>query len=250
MPERNVKQPKRKQPFPSEQLTKLKELQERIGYKYRDISLLRNALVHASYVNESGLKNLQDNERLEFIGDAVLQLVVSEHLFRKHPDEPEGALTVIRSSIVGRRHCAAMAKHLRLDNHVLVGKGERSAAGGVKKSILANAFEALIASLYFDGGMEAARRFVLTTLGECGPHGLKGDENFKAQLQAICQKSPGVLPLYRVVSAEGPDHQKTFEVEVSINGVPYGTGKGPTKKAAQQEAARKALEKTPTVPPE
>ncbi len=229
--------------IPPAQLSKLKELEKRIGYRFHDISLLRNALVHASYVNESETQDLQDNERLEFVGDAVLEFVVSEYLYRKFPGQTEGTLTVVRSSIVGRRHCAAMAKQLELDDCLLVGKGERNAAAGMKKSILANALEALIASIYFDGGMGAARRFILKMLEQHIPASVTGDENFKAHLQALCQRKAGVLPSYRVISTEGPDHQKTFEVEVSIKGAPWGTGRGASKKEAQQEAAKKALEK-------
>jgi len=238
------------QQFQPELLTKLRELEEKIGYRYHDVSLLRDALVHTSYVNESGIEGLEDNERLEFVGDAVLQFVASEYLYRKHPGESEGTLTIFRSSIVGRKHCATMAKHLGLDEYLFVGKGERSPGAGVKKSILANAFEALIASIYFDGGLEAARRFVLKTLEESIPHGMGSDENFKARLQSVCQKTAGVLPSYRLISARGPEHQKTFEVEVLIKGVPSGRGKGLSKKAAQQEAARTALEAMPKDLPE
>jgi ribonuclease-3 len=173
--------------FPPEHLSKFRKLQEKIGHKFRDPSLLRSALIHASYVNESGIDGLEDNERLEFVGDAVLEFIVSEYLYKKYPGEAEGALTVMRSSIVGRKRCAAMAKQLGLDEYVLVGKGESNATGGVKKSILANTFEALIASLYFDGGMRAAKRFVLKMLKTCMPDGVSGDDNFKARLQAVCQ---------------------------------------------------------------
>ncbi len=243
------KQPKVPPAPSSELIVKLRRLEETIGHKYKDISLLRDALVHTSYVNESGVEGLEDNERLEFVGDAVLQFIASEYLYCRHPGESEGVLTILRSSIVGRKHCAMMAKQLRLDEYVLVGKGERS-AGGVRKSILANAFEALIASIYFDGGLDAARRFVLKALEESLREKPAGDENFKARLQSLCQKTPGVLPSYRLVSAKGPEHQKTFEVEVSIKGVPYGRGKGPSKKAAEQEAARVALEKVSEGPAE
>jgi ribonuclease-3 len=229
--------------LPAKDAAKLKELEQAIGYAYKDLSLLRDALVHSSYVNESGIDNLQDNERLEFVGDAVLQFVVSEHLYQKYPGESEGSLTVMRSSIVGRKHCAAMAKLVNLGEHVLVGKGERNAAGGVKNSILANTFEALIAGLYFDGGIKAARGFILKVLEMYRPNGESNDENFKAQLQSVCQKANGVLPVYKLLSSQGPDHKKTFEVEVFVGDVPYGKGTGSTKKAAQQQAARQALGK-------
>ncbi len=227
--------------LPSEQLARLRELEDKIGYRYRDISLLRNALVHSSYVNESELEGLEDNERLEFVGDAVLQFVVSEYLYRANPQESEGFLTVVRSSMVARKHCAAMAKQLGLSDYLLVGKGERKVAGGVKKSSLANAFEALVASVYFDGGVAEAKRFILRMLERCMPEKKGDEENFKAHLQAICQKSAGVLPSYRLVSSKGPDHRKTFEVEVSVKGVSYGKGKGASKKEAEQQAAKEAL---------
>jgi ribonuclease-3 len=231
--------------LPREQLASLRKLEKKIGYRYRDIHTLQKALIHRSYVNESEVEGLEDNERLEFVGDAVLQFVVSEYLYRNNPEEPEGSLTVMRSSIVARKRCAAMAKRLGLADFVLVGKGERGAAGGVKSSILANAFEALVASLYFDGGIEGARRFILKMVREYMPSSARADENFKARLQDISQKSGGLLPSYRLVSSRGPEHQKTFEVEVSIKGVPYGRGKGASKKEAEQQAARKALEKMP-----
>jgi ribonuclease-3 len=229
--------------IPPEDLAGLRELEDKIGHRYRDVSLLRNALVHKSYANECGGEAPQDNERLEFVGDAVLQFVVSEHLYNGNPEQSEGPLTVMRSSIVARKHCAVMAKELELGNHVLVGKGERGDTGEVQESILANAFEALVASLYFDGGMKAAKRFVLKMLERCEPPGMDEDENFKAQLQAISQKEDGVLPFYRLISSEGPEHEKTFTVEVSIRGVPYGWGKGASKKEAEQHAAEEALRK-------
>jgi ribonuclease-3 len=232
-----------------DQATKLRALEKKIGYRFGDLSLLRNAVVHRSYVNESG-EGLEDNERLEFVGDAVLQFVVSEHLYRKNPGESEGSLTVMRSAFVARKHCATMAKKVGLGDYLLVGKGERKGARGVKDSILANAFEALIASLYFDGGMKAAKAFILKMLEQCLPSRMGDEHNFKARLQSISQKSYGELPSYRVVSSQGPQHQKTFEIEVSIGGVSYGRGKGDNKKEAEQRAARKALRKIEKSQPE
>jgi len=230
-------------PIHPQPLEKLNELEEKIGHRFRKRSLLRTTLVHASYLNESGGKVQEDNERLEFVGDAVLEFIVSEYLYKEYPGDSEGALTVRRSSVVGRKQCAAMARRLRLEDFVLVGKGERSQAGGVKQSILANAFEAIIAGLYLDGGMRAARRFVLKMLRESTPEEVMADENYKARLQVLCQKEGRGLPSYRVVSSEGPEHAKTFNVEVVVNGVPFGKGKGATKKEAEQGAARNALGK-------
>lgn len=227
----------------SQPLDNLNKLERKVGHKFRNRLLLQTALVHASYLNESGGDVKEDNERLEFIGDAVLEFIVSEYFYKKYPGESEGALTVRRSSVVGRRQCAVMARRLRLEDFVLVGKGERSQASGMKQSILANAFEAVIAALYLDGGMRAARRFVLNMLSESSPEGTIADENHKARLQVLCQKEGKGLPSYRVVSSEGPEHAKTFEVEVFVKGVPLGRGKGATKKAAEQKAAQKALEK-------
>ena len=227
----------------SQPLDNLDKLEKKVGHAFRNRSLLRTALTHASYLNESGGEEQEDNERLEFVGDAVLQFVVSEYLYKKYPGESEGALTVRRSSVVGRKQCAVMARRLRLEDFILVGKGERSQAGGVKQSILSNAFEAIIAALYLDGGMRAARRFVLNMLSESSPEGTIADENYKARLQILCQKESKGLPSYRIVSAEGPEHAKTFEVEVFVKGVPLGRGKGATKKAAEQKAAQQALEK-------
>jgi len=229
--------------LPSEEVARLRELEDKIGYRFRDISLLRKALVHSSYANESQVEGVEDNERLEFVGDAVLEFVVSEYLYLTNPDNSEGDLTIMRSSIVARKQCAAMAKELGLGDYLLIGKGERKVGRGVKNSILANAFEALVASLYFDGGMEEARRFILRIVHKCVPEWAGDDENFKARLQATSQKSGGMLPRYRLVSSKGPEHQKIFEIEVSIRGVPYGRGKGASKKEAEQQAAKEALAK-------
>jgi ribonuclease-3 len=237
---RNTKGEAAREAIPSQQRTRLEKLEERIGYRFWDVSLLRNALVHSSYVNESE-EDLEDNERLEFVGDAVLQFVVSDYLYRENPGESEGGLTVMRSSVVARKHCAALAKKLGLGEYLLVGKGERKGAAGVKSSILANAFEALLASVYFDGGMEVAKDFILRILQEHAPGKPGNVQNFKAQLQEMSQKSYGELPRYRLVSSAGPEHQKTFQIEVSIGGVPYGRGKGDNKKQAEQRAAREAL---------
>lgn len=227
----------------SQPLDKLNQLEKKVGHKFRNRLLLQTALIHASYMNESGGEVQENNERLEFVGDAVLEFIVSEHFYKKHPGESEGALTVRRSSVVGRKQCAAIARRLRLEDFVLVGKGERAQAGGMKQSILANAFEAIIAALYLDGGMRAARRFVLKMLSESSPEGAMADENYKARLQVLCQKKHRGLPSYRVVSSEGPEHAKVFEVEVFVNGAPFGRGRGATKKAAEQKAAQQALEK-------
>lgn len=213
--------------FSCEDFARLSELEENIGYP----------------ANGGEGRGLESNERLEFIGDAILQFVASEYLYRENAHATEGALTMMRSSIVARKHCAAMAKKLGLGKYVLVGKGEKETAGGLKNSILANTFEALVASLYLDGGIKQARRFVLRMLKECMPTETTADHNFKAQLQDTCQKSGRPIPSYRLISSEGPEHQKTFEVEVSIGGLPYGRGKGTSKKEAQQQAAREAVER-------
>ena len=237
-----AKRTRKEKAIHSQPSNKLNKLEEEVGHKFRNRLLLQTALVHASFLNESAGEVKEDNERLEFVGDAILEFIVSEHFYKKYPGESEGALTVRRSSVVGRKQCAVMARRLRLEDFVLVGKGERSQAGGMKQSILANAFEAIIAALYLDGGMRAARRFVLKMLSESSPEETMADENYKARLQVLCQKEGKGLPSYRVVSSEGPEHAKTFEVEVFVNGVALGRGKGATKKEAQQKAAQQALE--------
>jgi len=221
---------------------RIEAFQQLIGYRFRDPRLLLEALIHRSHVNELLDSDLPDNERLEFLGDAVLEFIVTEYLYAKYPDETEGRLTVMRSAIVDRRRCALLAKAIGLDGYILLGRGERAGDEPMRKSILANAYEALIGAVYLDGGFDKTRAFTLGIIERhCPVVELEATGNFKAELQIHSQRNFQRIPRYELLRSHGPDHRKVFEVSVSIGGVVYGSGVGPSKKAAQQQAAQTAL---------
>lgn len=227
-----------------EDKARLYELEDTIGYKFRDITHLYQALIHRSYINEVVDRGMEDNERYEFMGDAVLEFIATKYLFEKYPDDPEGMLTTKRSCIVDRANCARIARKFHLADFIFLGKGESQEGKGIKRSILSNAFEALVSAVYFDGGMEKCEAFVIAAIEKYTPDiERQSSRNFKAELQNYVQRKYQKVPAYRVVSAVGPDHAKTFEVTALVNGKPYGKGKGPSKKTAQQKAARNALKK-------
>lgn len=221
---------------------RLEAFQELIGYRFANRNLLLEALIHSSRVNEALDEELPDNERLEFLGDAVLEFIVTEYLYAKYPDEKEGRLTVMRSAIVDRRRCAQLAQAVGMDRYILLGRGEQLDKQLMRKSILANAYEALIGAVYLDGGVEAARDFTIRMVEQhCPGIELETTGNYKAELQIYSQRNFQRIPHYSLLRAYGPDHQKTFDVTVSIGGVVYGSGSGSSKKAAQQKAAHVAL---------
>jgi ribonuclease-3 len=223
---------------------RLQAFQEVIGYRFSDPGLLLEALMHRSRVNEALDAGLPDNERLEFLGDAVLEFVVTEYLYSKYAEETEGRLTVMRAAIVGRRRCAALAGELGMELYILLGRGEQIEGELMRKSILANAYEALIGAIYLDGGIDRAREFTLGVIEKhCPGVELEATGNYKAELQIYSQRTFQRIPRYSLVRTSGPDHRKVFDVVVSIDGVSYGSGSGPSKKAAQQEAARAALDR-------
>ncbi|MEW6544518.1 MAG: ribonuclease III [Nitrospirota bacterium] len=221
------------------------DAQRAIGYQFRQPQLLDEALTHKSHVNETKSKERRHNERLEFLGDAVLSLIVSDHLAVTCPDAPEGELSKLKARLVSEAALAAVARDLRLGALLRLGRGEELTQGREKNSLLANALEALIAAVYLDGGLEAARTFTLQAfapaLGQvrAGQGDLVGD--YKTQLQEWCQKRFEALPQYVIVRESGPDHQKTFEVQVAVQGDVVGVGIGRTKKEAEQMAAKQAL---------
>jgi ribonuclease-3 len=214
-----------------------------LSYSYRDPGLLERALTHRSFANES--RTTEHNERMEFLGDAVLNLIVSERLMEARPQAPEGELSRHRASIVSEPSLAAVARDLGLGAYLRLGRGEELTGGRNKDSLLANSFEALIASLYLDGGLAAAatliEQYFRNALLNAGGAGMVTD--FKTTLQERCQERMKVLPEYRVVSQSGPDHQKEFTVELRIKGDLFGRGMGRSKKEAEQRAAEEALEK-------
>lgn len=216
--------------------------QKEIRYEFRNKNLLINALSHSSYANER--KNPRgSNERLEFLGDSVLSVVVSDFLYKNLDSVAEGDLTKLRASLVCEKSLHVFAQQINLGKYILLGKGEENTGGRERPSILADAFEAVIAAIYLDGGMEAARNHILRFIPENPVNGTKmafGD--FKTVLQEIVQKNPEEKVEYVLIGEEGPDHNKRFVVEVMLNSQVIGKGKGRSKKDAEQLAAKEALE--------
>lgn len=219
---------------------KLKELEKKIGYKFRDFSLLRRAMMHSSYTNEKHLPKFQCNERLEFLGDAVLELVSSEFLFLENPKVSEGELTKTRASMVCEPSLAFCARDLQLGKYLLLGKGEEATGGRGRDSITSDSMEALIGAIYLDGGFTNAKEFIHRFILSDLEH-KKLFFDSKTILQEIVQADMGESITYCLVGEEGPDHNKEFRVEVRIGKTCCGTGKGRTKKAAEQEAAYQAI---------
>ncbi|MEK7726176.1 MAG: ribonuclease III [Nitrospirota bacterium] len=216
-------------------------------YRFRNPSLLAEALTHKSHVNERKCVPRTHNERLEFLGDAVLSLIISDHLAQLYPLLSEGALSKLKANLVSESSLAQAARRMNLGAMLRLGRGEELSKGREKHSLLADALEAMIAAVYLDGGLEASRSFTLGVLGEelrqAEAHqSTPGEEDYKTRLQEWCQKRYDQLPQYVVVRESGPDHQKHFEVEVRVNERVAGTGQGLSKKEAEQMAARCALD--------
>lgn len=212
-----------------------------LGYAFKDRSLLTLAFVHRSYINENR-EIFKHNERLEFLGDAVLGLLISDYLYHSHPDHPEGELSYLRSRLVEASSCVHYVQALQLSSFLLLGKGERMNDGRGRESILADLFEAIIGAIYLDGGIEAAQKFLFSLFQNQIEEIIKTPlSNWKAILQDYCQKKYQKAPSYHVLEAMGPDHSKIFEISVSILDQELGRGKGASKKEAQQAAASDAL---------
>ena len=220
----------------------IKDLETAIGYRFKNITLLQNALTHSSYANERWHDSLKSNERLEFLGDSILGMVVAEHLFRNFPDRPEGELTRMRADMVCETSLANVANKLDLGSHLLLGHGEEQGGGRTRPSILADAVESVIAAAFLDGGFEAAanfiRRFILVDVPVTRLH----NRDYKTALQELVQQKKNQVLSYALVGESGPDHDKSFRVEVSLNGRVVGSGNGSSKKRAEQDAARAAIE--------
>ena len=221
----------------------IKDLEAAIGYHFHNISLLQNALTHSSYANERWHNSLLSNERLEFLGDSVLGMLVAEYLYRSFPNRPEGELTRMRADMVCEQTLAAAANRIGLGQHLLLGHGEEQGGGRSRDSILADAMESVIAACFLDGGLEAAlevvRRFILVEVPVTKLHNV----DYKTQLQELVQQKKNQALAYALVGQSGPDHDKSFDVEVSLNGQVVGRGSGSSKKRAEQDAARAAIEK-------
>ena len=219
----------------------IKDLEKAIGYQFRNISLLQNALTHSSYANERWHNSLLSNERLEFLGDSVLGMLVAEYLFKTFPDRTEGELTRMRADMVCEKTLAAAANRIGLGDHLLLGHGEERFGGRNRESILADAMESVIAACFLDGGLEAAlgfvRQFILVEVPVVKMHNV----DYKTALQELVQQKKNQVLAYALVGQSGPDHDKQFTVEVSLNGCVVGKGIGSSKKRAEQDAARDAI---------
>jgi ribonuclease-3 len=218
------------------------DLQEKISYRFRSLQLLTQALTHRSYLHES-MEGGEDNERLEFLGDSVIEVVVSHLLMTRFPHLTEGGLSKTRAEFVKEDTLAALAREIRLGDALRLGRGEEETGGRGKDSILAGGFEALMAAVYLDGGYGEVFRVIegLFTPRLAAIKEELEDKDFKTRLQEYTQRNLNDTPLYTVAREEGPDHAKTFEVVISINGKPYGRGRGRSKKEAEQKAAEEAL---------
>ncbi len=221
-------------------------LQQAIGYRFRDRGLLEHAMTHTSRANEDISGGVHDNESMEFLGDAVLGFVIADMLFRDFPDFDEGQKSKTKASLVSTASLARQAERLDLGAHMLLGRGEEKTGGRRKQALLADSYEALIAAIYLDGGIEPARTFILRQFGPLLADVRKtgvSDRDFKSALQELVQSRELSLPEYRHVGSVGPDHRKLFHVEVIVNGACIAEATGASKKEAEQEAARTALEK-------
>lgn len=220
----------------------IKDLEAAIGYKFHNITLLQQALTHSSYANERWHDGLRCNERLEFLGDAVLGMVVAEYLYKTFPDRLEGDLTRMRADMVCETSLAAAADKIELGKHLLLGNGEEQGGGRKRASILADAFESVLAASFLDGGMEAARgiieKFILTNV----PSSKLRNQDYKTALQELVQRKRDQVLSYELVGESGPDHDKKFVVQLQLNGKTVGMGEGSSKKRAEQNAAKNAME--------
>ncbi len=218
----------------------MKTLEEKLDYTFQDSSLLENALTHSSCANESR-GTLSSNERLEFLGDSILGMVVADHLYRNHPDLPEGELTRTRAALVCEESLVEVAQELNLGEYLKLGKGEEAGGGRHRPSIQADAVEAVLAAVYLDGGIGSARKIIHKYILRREIAGLTKPRDYKTALQELVQRESGQVLQYRLTGEEGPDHDKRFFMEVLLNGKAVGTGTGRSKKEAEQMAAQAAI---------
>lgn len=240
-----LREPKSSRTLCKERRRALLTLCDRLGVSFRDLRLLNQALMHRSYVHDADLGRGESNERMEFLGDAVLGLVVNEHLYSQYARRQEGRLTKIKSLVVSEAVLSRTAEELDLGEFILLSENERTSGGGQRISILADAFEAVIGAVYLDSGLRDARQFVWRHILSSIEELLQVEEyrNYKSIVQEYAQRKFGARPRYRVVSAKGPEHERTFFVELRLGGRALGRGEGKNKKEAEQVAARSALGK-------
>ena len=220
--------------------TAVKQFQEKIGYQFKDESLLFEALSHSSYANENK-KTRNSNERLEFLGDSVLSIVVSDHIFEHYKHLPEGELTKMRASLVCEKALFEFSKKIDLGSYIFLGKGEEMTGGRTRPSIVSDAFEAVIAAIYLDGGMEIVSQYILSFLPENITPDFSVFHDYKTALQEVIQRNPEEKIEYHLKGESGPDHNKQFTVQVLLNSNVIGEGTGRSKKTAEQLAAKEAL---------
>ena len=222
----------------------MRDLEKRLNYSFHNPALLEEALNHSSYANEHRAAGIRSNERLEFLGDSVLGFVTAEFLFCQHPDLPEGDLTLIRAALVCEQSLYEVARKLDLGKYLKLGRGEETGGGRERTSILADATEAVFAAVYLDGGIEAASGLIHRCLLDAGKEEVLEERrrDYKTALQELVQRQADQVLTYHMVGEVGPDHDKTFQAEVRLNGQPIGSGSGHSKKEAEQAAARAALE--------
>ena len=219
----------------------MQPLEETLGYTFRDPALLDNALTHRSYANENRSKGSQSNERLEFLGDSVLGMVTADYLYRTHPDLPEGDLTRTRAALVCEESLVEVARAWDLGKYLKLGRGESAGGGRSRPSIQADAVEAVLAAVYLDGGIGSARKIIQRYILDAEAERSK-NRDYKTALQELVQRESGQVLQYHLVGSSGPDHAKVFSVEVTLNGAAVGQGRGHSKKEAEQNAARAAIE--------
>ena len=219
----------------------ISDLEAAIGYRFRDIQLLRSAVTHSSYANERWHNSLLSNERLEFLGDSVLGMLVADYLYRTFPDRPEGELTRMRADMVCEHTLATAANRIGLGEHLQLGHGEEQGGGRNRESILADAMESVIAACFLDGGLDAALKIVRTFILVEVPVKKLHNADYKTALQELVQQKKNQVLSYAMVGQSGPDHDKKFDVEVSLNGRVVGKGSGSSKKRAEQMAAKDAI---------
>ena len=219
----------------------MKDLEEKLGYTFQDRKLLEGALYHSSYANENRGRGIASNERLEFLGDAVLGMVVADHLYRSHPDMPEGELTRTRAALVCEGSLVKVARELSLGDYLKLGKGESAGGGRRRPSIQADAVEAIIAAIYLDGGIGSARKMIQRFILSRNPGDVTENQDYKTALQELVQKESGQELSYHLVGESGPDHDKRFAIQVTLNGKVIGHGEGRSKKEGEQMAAQEAI---------